>query len=206
MSVPADWQHRLLPRSVKAECNSNLRGLPLQCCVCLCVCVCVCVCVCTRMHARSCAQLLRHVRLCTLTVTGQAPLSMVTPRQGYCSGLSFPPPGDLSHPGIKPGSPALAGGFFTVWAAREAPNYPVYCVYVYVHKRCCLRLALATFLFEVFWYAVLICHVTRVNLILWNEIKCILKDQGNNLFLPSCVLLSLSLFFFLPLYSFLICF
>ena len=29
------------------------------------------------------------------------------------SGLLFPPPGDLSNPGIKLVSPALAGGFFT---------------------------------------------------------------------------------------------
>ena len=29
------------------------------------------------------------------------------------SGKPFPSPGDLSHPGIKPASPALAGGFFT---------------------------------------------------------------------------------------------
>ena len=28
-------------------------------------------------------------------------------RQEYGSGLSFPSPGDLPHPGIKPGSPAL---------------------------------------------------------------------------------------------------
>ena len=28
-------------------------------------------------------------------------------RQEYCSGFPFPSPGDLSHPGIKPGSPAL---------------------------------------------------------------------------------------------------
>ena len=27
--------------------------------------------------------------------------------------LPFPPPGDLPDPGIKPASPALAGGFFT---------------------------------------------------------------------------------------------
>ena len=31
------------------------------------------------------------------------------PRQDYWSG--FPSPGDLSGPGIKPTSPALAGGF-----------------------------------------------------------------------------------------------
>ena len=27
--------------------------------------------------------------------------------------VAFPPPGDLPDPGIKPASPALAGGFFT---------------------------------------------------------------------------------------------
>jgi len=34
-------------------------------------------------------------------------------RQEYWSGLLFPTPGDLSHPGIKSMSPALAGRFFT---------------------------------------------------------------------------------------------
>ena len=37
-------------------------------------------------------------------------------REEYWSGLSFPSPGDLPNPGIKPTSlvsPALAGGFFT---------------------------------------------------------------------------------------------
>ena len=28
-------------------------------------------------------------------------------RQEYWSGLPFPPPGDLLHPGVEPGSPAL---------------------------------------------------------------------------------------------------
>ena len=44
-----------------------------------------------------------------------APLSMGFSRQEYWSGLPFPPPGDLSHPGIEPASlvsPALTGGFF----------------------------------------------------------------------------------------------
>ena len=41
------------------------------------------------------------------TVAHQAPLSMGFSRQEYWSGLSFPPPGDLPDPGIKPGSPAL---------------------------------------------------------------------------------------------------
>ena len=46
-------------------------------------------------------------------VTYQAPLSMVFPKQEYWSGLPFPPPGDLPHPGLKPTSPALAGRIFT---------------------------------------------------------------------------------------------
>ena len=50
------------------------------------------------------------------TVGHQASLSMGFCRQEYWSGLPCPPPGDLSHPGIKPvslTSPALEGGFFT---------------------------------------------------------------------------------------------
>ena len=40
-------------------------------------------------------------------VARQAPLSMELSRQEYWSGLPFPSPGDLSNPGIEPGSPAL---------------------------------------------------------------------------------------------------
>ena len=47
------------------------------------------------------------------TVAGQAPLSIRFPRQNNRSGLPFPSPEDLSNPGIKSVSPALAGGFFT---------------------------------------------------------------------------------------------
>ena len=49
-------------------------------------------------------------------VAYQVPLSMKFSRQEYWNGLSFPSPGDLLDPGIKPVSlvsPALAGGFFT---------------------------------------------------------------------------------------------
>ena len=59
------------------------------------------------------------------TVACQAPLSVRFPRQEYWSGLSFPLPGDLPNPGIKPvslNSPALAGGFFTTSITREAPG------------------------------------------------------------------------------------
>ena len=49
-------------------------------------------------------------------VAHQATLSVGFPRQEYWSGLSFPTPGDLPDPGIKPASLvslALAGRFFT---------------------------------------------------------------------------------------------
>ena len=41
------------------------------------------------------------------TVACQAHLSMGFSRQEYWNGLLFPSPGDLPHPGIEPGSPAL---------------------------------------------------------------------------------------------------
>ena len=37
----------------------------------------------------------------------------------YWSGLPCPPPGHLPDPGIKPMSPALAGGFFTAEPPRK---------------------------------------------------------------------------------------
>ena len=41
------------------------------------------------------------------------------------SGLPFPPPGDLPHPGVEPGclmSPAVAGKFFTTSTTQVAPE------------------------------------------------------------------------------------
>ena len=55
------------------------------------------------------------------TIPHQAPLSTGLPRQEYWSGLPFPPQGDLLNPGIKLGSPALAGGFFTT----QPPGKPL---------------------------------------------------------------------------------
>ena len=57
------------------------------------------------------------------TVARQAPLSMAFPRQEYCSGFPFPPPGDPPNPGIKPVplvSPALPGRFFTTSTTWES--------------------------------------------------------------------------------------
>ena len=67
------------------------------------------------MHMRKLVKSLSRVRLFATpwTVAHQAPLSMGFARQEYWSGLPFPSPGDLPNPGIKPMSPALAGGFFT---------------------------------------------------------------------------------------------
>ena len=50
------------------------------------------------------------------TVARQAPLPMGLPRQEHWSGLPFPPPGDLPHPGVElesPVSPALQVDSFT---------------------------------------------------------------------------------------------
>ena len=47
-------------------------------------------------------------------VACKAPLFMEFPRQEYWSGLPFPFQGDLPNPGIKPTSPALAGGFLVL--------------------------------------------------------------------------------------------
>ena len=40
-------------------------------------------------------------------VAHHTPLSMGFSKQGYWTGLSCTPPGDLPDPGIEPGSPAL---------------------------------------------------------------------------------------------------
>ena len=73
--------------------------------------------------------------------SNQPPLSMGFPRQGYWSGLPWPPPGDLPNPRIEPVSlmsPALVVRFFTTIATWEGhfiyssvymsvnPNLPVY--------------------------------------------------------------------------------
>ena len=72
-----------------------------------------------------CECVLSHVRFFATpwSVARQAPLSMEFTRQGYWSGMSCPPPGDLPDPGIEPASvasPALASGFFTTGATWEA--------------------------------------------------------------------------------------
>ena len=68
-----------------------------------------------------------HVQLfeALWTVDHQAPLSMSVgfSRQEYCSGLSYPPPGESSQSRDQTQVSCLAGGFFTPEPPREAQNF-----------------------------------------------------------------------------------
>ena len=68
------------------------------------------------MHVLSCIWLSEVA----WTIAHETPLSMGFSRQECWSGLPFPPLGDLSDPGTKPKSPAVAGGFFITSAPWEA--------------------------------------------------------------------------------------
>ena len=68
--------------------------------------------LCASSVAQSCPTLCN-----SWTATCQA-LSMEFPRQEYWSELPFRSSGDLPDSGIKPTSPALAGGFFAPWEAH----------------------------------------------------------------------------------------
>ena len=70
------------------------------------------------------AKPLSRARLSATPRTGahQAPPKGFS-RQGYWSGLPFPSPGDLPHPGIKPGSPALqADALLSEPGGKSYPN------------------------------------------------------------------------------------
>ena len=56
------------------------------------------------------------------TIAHQAPPSMGFSRQECWSGLPFPSPGDLPHPGIEPRSPALQADALT----SEPPGKPAW--------------------------------------------------------------------------------
>ena len=65
-----------------------------------------------------------HLFATRWNIVCQTPLSVGFPRQEYWSGLSFPSPGDLLNPGIKPMSlmpPVLAGRFL----APPGKRFPV---------------------------------------------------------------------------------
>ena len=84
----------------------------------LCTRMCVCVC--------SVSELGLTLRL-PWTTTHQAPQFMGFSRQEYWRKVPFPPPGDLSNPGVKPVCPvslALTAGFSTT----EPPGKPLFCI------------------------------------------------------------------------------
>ena len=57
------------------------------------------------------------------TVAHQAPLSMGFSRQKYWRAFPFPPPGDLSRPGIKPSPPALEADSSPTELLGKPDNY-----------------------------------------------------------------------------------
>ena len=63
------------------------------------------------------------------TVVFQVPLSMELYQQEYWSGLPFPSPGDLPHPGIIPRSPAMQADSLPTEPAGK-PLYTIYIVYI----------------------------------------------------------------------------
>ena len=75
----------------------------------------------------SCLFVLSHLWLfaALCTVICQAPLSMEFSRQWYCSGLPFPPPGDLPDSGIELtslASPALQAGSLPLAQPWKLPD------------------------------------------------------------------------------------
>ena len=96
------------------------------------------MCVCDGLVTKSCPTL-----EILWTVGHQASLSMAFYRQEYWSWLTFPSPGDLPHPRIKPGSPTLqmisciVGRFFLLTEPPGKPSIYV-CVLVYIHVCVCI--------------------------------------------------------------------
>ena len=91
------------------------------------------VCVCVHTHALNRSVMYNSVAI-PWSVAHQAPLSMKFSRREYWSGLSFPPTGDLSNPGIKltsSVSPVLVSRFFNT----ELPGKPCFNYETVVNKK-----------------------------------------------------------------------
>ena len=94
-----------------------------------------------------CAQSLSHVWLFVTPwiVAHQPPLTNFStefPQQEYWSGLPFPSPGHLSHPGIEPMFPPWAGRFFTPELPGK-PMIPITC-YILSYPIQCIQISLLT--------------------------------------------------------------
>ena len=107
-----------------------------------------------------------YMCVCVSSVAHQAPLSMGFSKQKYWSGLSFPTPGDLPDPGIKPvslASPALAGRFLNTGPPyslagggggaqflRCCPTvFPLWLAKKYSHSFFVLHNSVSIFLFDI---------------------------------------------------------
>ena len=74
-------------------------------------------------------------------IVHQAPLSMEFLRQEDWSGLLFPTPGDLPHPGTEPmslDSPALQADFLTTVPPGKPKVCLYVCLYVYAYVYVCI--------------------------------------------------------------------
>ena len=65
---------------------------------------------------------MKVAQLCPTLCDPMAPLSMEFSRQDYWSGLPFPLPGVFPPPRDRTLVSCISGGFFTIWATREAPK------------------------------------------------------------------------------------
>ena len=86
--------------------------------------------VCTCVH--HCVQLFATA----WTVARQGHLSMQFPRQECWSGLPFPSPRDIPHPGIEPRSPALQADSLPAeqWGSPiQYVVYSIHYIYTYIH-------------------------------------------------------------------------
>ena len=72
-----------------------------------------------------------------LTVAYQAPPSIGFSRQEYWSGLPLPSPGNLPHPGIEPGSPALQADALPSEPSRKPGR--IYSSKSYYKQNCLLQ-------------------------------------------------------------------
>ena len=73
--------------------------------------MCVCVCVCSILSNS----------VTPWTAARHPPLSMGFSRQEYWSGLPFPTPGNLPHPGIESEASALASKFSIIEPPGKSP-------------------------------------------------------------------------------------
>ena len=106
------------------------------CCVCVCVCVCVCACVCAseraRVHALSCLVMslltVKVTQSCPTLYPGIKPRSPTLqvdslPAQRRLEWVAYPFSSRSSQPRNWTGVSCIAGGFFTNWAMRKAPQF-----------------------------------------------------------------------------------